>query len=69
MKTQVVHIEYSLQPLGNFHVDARVVDKDPGIHEISLSLGLAAPETRQETVWLDQAHAGLRQANPVSIPK
>ena len=34
-----------------------------------LTLGLAAAQTRQNTVRLDQSHSGLRQPNAIAIPK
>src|SRR5262249_26012739 len=39
------------------------------IDEIRLSLSLAAAQTRQQTIRLDQTNTGLRQANPIAHPK
>src|SRR6185369_16936127 len=69
MKTQVVDIDYGLDPLRQIDINASVVNQDPGIHEVCLSLDLAAPQTRQKTVRLDQTDAGLRETNSVTHPE
>src|SRR5215813_1019620 len=69
MKAQVVNVEYGFQPLRDFSINAGVVDKDAGVHEIRLPLSLAATQARQQTVGLHQSHSRLRQANSISIPE
>src|ERR1044072_1423124 len=69
MKPQVVHIEYRLQSLRDFYIHTRVIDEDSGVYKIRLAFNLAAAQTRQNAVRLDQADARLRQANAVAIPK
>src|SRR5437764_5038115 len=69
VKKQVVYVDNCLDALRQLDVDARVVNVDPWIDEIRLPLNLAAAQTRQQTVWLDQAHAGLGQTDPVAHPK
>src|SRR5437762_13647147 len=69
MKPQIIHVEYSLNALRQFHINTRVVDKNARIDEIRLALNLAAAQTGQQTVWLDQPDSGLRQPYAVAIPK
>src|SRR5215211_5582111 len=69
MKAQVVDIDHGFDSLCDFKVNAAVVNKDPGIHKVCLSLNLAASQTRQKTVRLDQARAGLRETNSIAHPE
>ena len=69
VKPQIVHIHNRLDTLRHFDIHARVVNKNSGINKIRLALNLAASQTRQQTVRLDQSHARLRQANSISNPK
>ena len=69
MKSQIVGIKDRFNALRNFDIQARIVDKDPRIDEICLPLNLAASETRQKTVRLDQSDACLCQSDPISIPE
>src|SRR5918999_2719369 len=48
VKPQIVRIEHRLDTLRDFNVNAGVVDKDPRVDEVRLSLDLAAPQTRQQ---------------------
>src|SRR6185369_3151720 len=69
MKAQVVDIDYGLDPLRQLDINAAVVNQDPGIHEVCLSLSLAAPQTRQKTVRLDQTDTSLRETNAIAHPE
>src|SRR6185369_6183294 len=69
VKPQEVDVEDGFDSLRQFHINAAVVNKDSGIYEICLSLRLAASQTRQQTVCLDQADTGLRQTNSISNPE
>src|ERR1700754_2376925 len=69
MKAQIVHIHNCLDPLRQFNINAAVVKKKPRIDKIRLPLNLAAAQTRQQTVRLDQPDASLRQTNSIAHPK
>src|SRR6185503_12549751 len=69
MKPKIVDIDHCLRALRDFNIESCVVNKNPRIHKISLPLDLAASQTRQQTVRLDQPHARLRQANPIANPE
>src|ERR1051325_9471347 len=69
MKTQIVDVNHSLHSLRHFNIHSRIVNKDPRIHKIRLALNLAASQTRQQTIRLDQPDACLRQTNSVSHPE
>src|SRR3569832_1587526 len=69
MEAQVVDIDHGLDPLRDLDIDAAVVNKDAGIHKVGLALDLAAAQTRQQTVWLDQADTGLRESNSIPHPE
>src|SRR6185295_16161253 len=69
MKAQVVDIDHGFDPLRQLDINAAVVNQDAGIHEVCLSLDLAAPQTRQKTVRLDQSNTSLREANAVAYPE
>src|SRR6202521_2210396 len=69
MKAQIVHVKDRFQTLRNFHVHARVVNKDSGIDEVCLPFDLAAAQAGQNAVRLYQADSGLRQADAVAIPE
>src|SRR5215467_10343538 len=68
MKSQVVNIHHRLHTLRHVDIDATVVNKNSGVDKIRLPLRLAAAQTRQQTVRLDQAHACLRQTNSIPHP-
>src|SRR5690349_13783145 len=69
MKAQVVYVHDCFHTLRQLNIDAGVVNEEAGIDEVCLSLNLAAAQSRQETIRLDQAHAGLRQTNSVAHPE
>src|SRR5437764_465459 len=69
MKTQVVNIEDCFHALSDIGVNARVVNKDAGIDKVRLALNLAAAQTRQNAIGLDQANAGLGQPDAIAIPE
>ena len=69
METQIVNVEDRFHALSNIGVNARVVNKDAGIHKVSLALKLTAAQTRQNAIGLDQANARLGQPDAVAIPK
>src|SRR5689334_9876346 len=69
MKAQIVYVHDCFHALRQLNVDAGVVNEEAGIDEVCLSLNLAAAQCRQETVRLDQVHAGLRQTNSVAHPE
>src|SRR5260370_34797334 len=69
MKAQVVRVKNRFQTLRNFHVHARVVNKDSGIDEVRLPFDLAAAQAGQNAVRLHQTNSGLRQADAVAIPE
>src|SRR5436190_7651370 len=69
MKAKIVDVKDRLQSLRHFGIDAGVVNKYSGIDEVRLAFNLAAAKRGQNAVRLHQAHAGLGQANPISIPE
>src|ERR1044072_1959802 len=69
MEAQVVDVDHRLDSLRHLDINAAVVNKDAGIHEVCLSLDFAAAQTRQQTVRLDQADARLRETNSIAHPK
>ena len=69
MKPQIVGVEDRLDSLRHFDINSGVVNKDARIDKICLSLSLAAAQTRQETIRLDQTHTRLRQTNAVAVPE
>src|SRR5437762_1047293 len=69
MKSEIINIEHSLQSLGDFGVDAAVIDKNSRVNKIRLPFDLAAAQTRQNAVWLHQSHTDLGQPDPVPVPE
>jgi hypothetical protein len=69
MKPQIVNIENCLQALGDFNVDAHVEDEYSRVNEIRLTLSLAASQTWQDAVWMDQPNTSLGQSYSVAVPE
>ena len=60
VKPQIVRIQHCFESLGYLHIHTGVVNEDSGVHEVGLSLGLAAAQTWQDAVRLHQTDTGLR---------
>src|SRR5258705_13713305 len=69
MKPKVVDVEYRLQALRNFNIHASVIDEYSRVDEVCLSLDLAASQTWQQAIRLNQTHTGLGQANAIPNPE
>src|SRR6185369_2973239 len=69
MKSQVVQVQDGLDSLRYFNIHPAVVNENSRIDEVRLPFGLAAAQTRQDAVCLHQTNTGLRQPNPVAVPK
>src|SRR5215212_1398491 len=69
MESQIVDVDHPLHTLRHLNVNARVVNKDARVNKIWLTLSLAASQTRQQAIRLDQRHACLRQTNSISNPE
>ena len=69
MKAQIVDVEDGLDALRDININSGVVNKDSGIDEVRLSLSLAAAQTRQDAVGLNEADASLRQSDALPIPE
>src|SRR4030095_10029330 len=69
MEPKIVGVKDCLHPLRYFNIDAGVIDEDSGIEEVRLPLNLAAPQTREQTVRLDQTNPRLRETNAITDPE
>jgi hypothetical protein len=69
MEPQVIQVQDGFDSLRDLNVNARVVNKNPGINEVRLPFDLTAAQTGQNAIRLDQPDASLRQPNAVTVPK